>query len=431
MSAVSLLSGIADVGRDRGGYARHVFDAAELELRTWFAEQAARRELDVETDRNGNLWAWWGAPGPDAVVTGSHLDSVPGGGAFDGPLGVVSALDAVETLRAHGFQPRRLVAVVVFAEEEGGRFGVPCLGSRLLTGALDPNRARSLQDAGGVTLAEAAIRVGIDPARFGRDDVALSRIGLFVELHVEQGRGLPIRPKVGRPRAARNRCSTSRIAVAVVGLVTNGTVIDLGSPIAVGSSVIAHGRWRFSFSGQGNHAGTTLLADRHDPMLPAASVVAAARRIASKVVGARVTVGRLVPRPGGTNVIASTVDLWLDARVSGDDRTRPVVDEIAEAARKAAAEEGCEVRITEESYSGTVTFDAGLRDELHGVLGEVPELPTGAGHDAAILAGQVPAGMVYVRNPTGISHAPAEFAEDDDVESGARALADVLRRLST
>lgn len=396
MSAVSLLGGIAGVGRGRGGYARHVFDVAELELRTWFTEQATRRGLDVETDRNGNLWAWWGTPGPDAVVTGSHLDSVPGGGAFDGPLGAVSALDAVETLRAEGFQPRRPVAAVAFAEEEGGRFGVPCLGSRLLTGALDADRARALRDADGVTFAEAAARAGIDPARFGRDDVALSRIGRFVELHVEQGRGL----------------------------------IDLGSPLAVGSSVIAHGRWRFSFSGQGNHAGTTLPADRHDPMLPAASVVAAARRIASQVVGARATVGRLVPWPGGTNVIASTVDLWLDARVSGDDRTRPVVDEIAEAASEAAAEEGCAVRITEESYSGTVTFDAGLRDELHGVVGEVPELPTGAGHDAAVLAGQVPAGMLYVRNPTGISHAPAEFAEDDDVESGARALADVLRHLS-
>ena len=389
MSAISLLGDIAEVGRDprRGGYSRHVFDAAEAELRTWFTEQAHRRGLDVETDRNGNLWAWSGIPGPGAIVTGSHLDSVPGGGAFDGPLGVVGALEAVATVRGPA-------AVVVFAEEEGGRFGVPCLGSRLLSGSIDPDRARSLRDRDGVTLAEAAARAGLDPARFGRDDEALSRIGTFVELHVEQGRGL----------------------------------IDLGRPVAVGSTVIAHGRWRFSFEGQGNHAGATPMHDRRDPMLPAAEAVVAARRVARRFPGARATVGRLMPNPGGTNVIASTVDLWLDAR-GGD--AHAMVAEIADAAREAAAGEGCRVTVTEESASGEVTFDPGLRRELRSVLGDVPELPTGAGHDAAILSAHVPAGMLYVRNPTGISHAPEEFAEDADVERGARALAEVLGYLST
>jgi N-carbamoyl-L-amino-acid hydrolase len=107
MTATDLLDEIAGVGRDRirGGYSRHAFDSAEGELRSWFAERAQKLGLDVETDRNGNMWAWWGAPGPDAVVTGSHLDSVPGGGAFDGALGVVSALDAVGTMQARGFVP--------------------------------------------------------------------------------------------------------------------------------------------------------------------------------------------------------------------------------------------------------------------------------------------------------------------------------------
>ncbi|WP_236795293.1 allantoate amidohydrolase [Amycolatopsis sp. GM8] len=399
MSAVELLAEIAGVGRDRarGGYSRHLFDRAEGELRTWFTERAGRLGLDVETDRNGNLWAWWGAPGPDALVTGSHLDSVPGGGAFDGPLGVVSALDAVETLQKEGFRPGKPLAVLVFAEEEGGRFGVPCLGSRLLTGSIDADRARALRDPDGGTLAEAAVRAGFDPVRFGRDEEALSRIGTFLELHVEQGRGL----------------------------------IDLGAPVAVGSTVIAHGRWRFSFTGQGNHAGATLMSDRHDPMIPAAEVVAAAHRIASRVEGARATVGRLVPKPGGTNVIASTVDVWLDARASGDDQVRPLVDEIAHVASEAAAAEGCVVKLAEESYGGSVAFDANLRDELTNFLGGAPELPTGAGHDAAILAPYARTGMLYVRNPTGISHAPEEFAEDEDVARGARALADVLRHLST
>jgi N-carbamoyl-L-amino-acid hydrolase len=399
VTASKLLEEIADVGRDRtrGGYSRHAFDAAEGELRTWFAERAGHLGLDVETDRNGNLWAWWGTPGPDAVVSGSHLDSVPGGGAFDGPLGVVSSLDAVEALQAKGFVPRKPFAVVVFAEEEGGRFGVPCLGSRLLTGAIDADKARGLRDSDGVTVAEAAQRAGLDPERFGADPEALARIGRFVELHVEQGRGL----------------------------------IDLGSPVAVGSTVIAHGRWRFSFTGQGNHAGATLIGDRHDPMLPAAAVVAAARRLAATTGDGRATVGKLVPVPGGSNAIASSVDLWLDARVPGGDRTRALVKEITAAAQEAARGEGCLVAVTEESYSDTVVFDPALRDELNGRLGGLPELPTGAGHDAAILADHVPAAMLYVRNPTGVSHSPEEFAEADDVDHGARALADVLEYLST
>ena len=398
MTASGLLDRIMDVGRDRarGGYSRHAFDPAEAELREWFTAEAGWLGLDVETDRNGNIWAWWGTPGPDATVTGSHLDSVPGGGAFDGPLGVVSALDAVGILQRKGFTPGKPFAVVVFAEEEGGRFGVPCLGSRLLTGSIDPDKARALRDPDGTTLADAASRAGYDPARFGPDQEALSRIGRFLELHVEQGRGL----------------------------------IDLDSPVAVGSTVIAHGRWRFSFRGQGNHAGATLLTDRRDPMLPAAATVAAVRRIASGVPDARATVGRLVPTPGGTNVIASTVDLWLDARVPGAGLTESLVEEIAGAAREAAAEEGCSVTVSKESYSDTVAFDGGLRDRLSGVLGGVPELPTGAGHDAAILAPHVPSGMLYVRNPTGISHSPEEFAEAADVDHGARALADVLEDLS-
>jgi N-carbamoyl-L-amino-acid hydrolase len=397
-TASGLLSAIEGVGRDprRGGYSRHGFDRAELELREWFTEEAQRRDLAVRCDRNGNLWAWWGEAGADAVVTGSHLDSVPGGGAYDGPLGVVSALAAVDVLRDQDFAPARPLAVVVFAEEEGGRFGVPCLGSRLLSGAIDPDVARRLSDPAGVTFAEAAAGAGLDPARLGRDDEALSAIGTFVELHVEQGRGL----------------------------------IDLGAPVGVAGSILAHGRWRFRFTGEGNHAGATLLGDRRDPMVPAAEMVLAARIAASEVDGARATVGRLVPNPGGTNVIASTVDVWLDARAADDAATRRVVDRIRDMAGDAANREGCELTVTEESYGDTVHFDPELRDAVAGALGGVPVLPTGAGHDAGILAAHVPTAMLFVRNPTGVSHAPEEFAEAADCEAGVTALATVLGQLA-
>lgn len=407
-SVSSLLGSIEDIGRDpsRGGYSRAVFSTAELDLRSWFQQEAGRRGLEVETDRNGILWAWWdparsgneahdGDSRRGALVTGSHLDSVPGGGAFDGPLGVASALAAVDLLKARGVTPQRALAVAVFPEEEGSRFGVACLGSRLLTGGIDADAARNLKDADGVTFAEAARAHGLDPAHLGRDDEALGRIGDFVELHVEQGRGL----------------------------------IDLESPIAVGTSIIGHGRWKLTITGQGNHAGTTLMEDRADPMVAAAQVVLAIRKTAAATPEARATVGRIQPVPGGTNVIASRVDLWIDVRHPDDATTAALVESIHGQAQKAAAFEGCTAALTQESVSGTVTFDAELQRQLQLALPGAPALPTGAGHDAGILAAHGPSAMLYVRNPTGISHSPEEHVEPDDADLGAAALADVLERL--
>lgn len=389
------LDEIVTVGVDaaRGGYSRHVWTSAEFELRDWFVARATGLGLDLETDRNGNLWAWWGTPGPDAVVTGSHLDSVPGGGAYDGPLGVVSALDALARLQATDFRPSRPLAVVVFAEEEGSRFGVACLGSRLLAGVTDPDTARSLTDADGITFAEAAAAAGVDPAHLGRDDEALGRIGLFIELHVEQGRGL----------------------------------IDLDSPVAVASSILAHGRWRLHVSGQGNHAGATGMRERRDPVVAAACAVLAVQQAALATDDARATVGRLRIVPGGTNVIASAVDAWVDARASSDAATRALVADIETRVLETVAGSGCSVELVEESWSGLVEFDKGLAAQLVGTLGGVPLLPTGAGHDAGVLSGTVPTAMVFVRNPTGVSHSPEEFAEAADCVAGVEALEALLR----
>jgi beta-ureidopropionase / N-carbamoyl-L-amino-acid hydrolase len=392
------LDELADVGRDpmRGGYSRHGFDAAELTLREWFAEAAGRVGLEPETDGNGNIWAWWdGHRGPDALVTGSHLDSVPGGGAFDGPLGVTSALAAVAALRAEGFRPGRPLAVAVFVEEEGGRFGVPCLGSRLLTGALPAADALGRTDRDGIPLADAMQSAGFDPDRVGAEPDRLAGIGAFVELHVEQGTLLA----------------------------------PSGAPLGLATGIVAHGRWRFRFAGQGNHAGTTAMDERRDPMLAAAATVLAVHEVAAAR-GSRATFGRLQPTPGGTNVIASAVDLWLDARDDTADRVQATVAEIVDAAQRLAEARGCTVAATAESISGQVDFPAPLRDELSAVLGDLPQVPTGAGHDAGILAAHVPSGMIFVRNPTGISHAPQEHAEPDDCAAGEQALTAVLRRLA-
>ncbi|GAB2735785.1 allantoate amidohydrolase [Arthrobacter bambusae] len=399
-TVTGLMRDISRVGTDahRGGYSRPVFSHAETELRSWFIEQAARRGLDVTTDNNGIIWAWWdtstGAR-TDAVVTGSHLDSVPGGGEYDGPLGVASALAAVDILKARGVRPRRPLAIAVFPEEEGSRFGVACLGSRLLTGALDPDKARNLTDAEGNTYAEVAAANGQDPRYIGADRTTLQQLGLFVELHVEQGRGL----------------------------------VDLGQPVAIGSSILGHGRWKLSVHGQGNHAGTTLMKDRRDPMIAAAKIMIGIRDTARNYRDARATVGRLQPVPGGTNVIASRVDMWIDVRHPRDEVTAALVESIHLNAQVIAAEEDCTVTFGTESLSPTVHFDTGLRDQLQTLLPDAPVLDTGAGHDAGVLAAHIPTGMLFVRNPTGISHSPEEFVEDADAEAGAKALADVLSGL--
>ncbi|MDA2814764.1 allantoate amidohydrolase [Nocardiopsis sp. RSe5-2] len=392
---------LAPIGRHAatGGYRRFTFGGPDPELRDWFHRAAADAGLDVETDGNGNMWAWWGAPGPDAVVTGSHLDSVPDGGAYDGPLGVVSALAAVAELRRRGVRPRRPIAVAVFAEEEGARFGVPCLGSRLLTGAVAPERAAALADPSGTTWAQAMERVGLDPDRMGPDPERLGRVGCFVELHVEQGRALA----------------------------------DLDRAVGAARSIWPHGRWRWTFTGRADHAGTTRLEDRRDPMLPMARMVLAARAAAAEH-GAVATVGRVEAEPNGTNAIASRVRAWLDARAPGAESLAAVVGDVVAEVRRAAGEQGVTAEEHQESDTPVVEFDGGLRDRVAAVAGgeagPVPVLPTGAGHDAGVLAGSVPTAMLFVRNPTGVSHSPEEYAERADCHAGVRALADVLQDLA-
>ncbi len=403
-----------------GGYRRHAWTAADGECRAWFRQQALKRGLTYEVDRNGNQWAWHGDPtAGNAVVTGSHLDSVPDGGAYDGPLGVVSAFAALDALQETGVlreqsaaqgraavresgvlrsrdavrdggTPRegsaagsRPLAIVNFGDEEGARFGVACVGSRLMTGVLDPGRARALRDDDGVALGDAMERAGHDPAAIGRDDERLARIAAYVELHVEQGRNLG------------------------------------DAPVGVAAAIWPHGRWRFDFHGQANHAGTTRLEDRRDPMLAYAATVLNAREQA-RFAGALATFGKVAVEPNGTNAIASRVTAWLDSRAADSTTLDTLVKEIIDAAG---------ATVVCESYTPVVEFDGPLRDRLSARLGGAPVLPTGAGHDAGILASAVPTAMLFVRNPTGVSHSPEEHAEEADCLTGAAALADVLEDL--
>ena len=374
-----------------GGYRRSPFASAERECLAWFEEQAAARGLRLEYDGNGNVVAWWepeGAVG-EAIVTGSHLDSVTEGGAFDGPLGVVSALAAVDELRSRGITPTRPLGVSVFVEEEGSRFGIACLGSRLATGALAPEKAAALVDREGVSLQEAR-----GDGLLGRS-AWLDRVGTFVELHVEQGRDL-----VHRDR-----------------------------PVAVGSGIWPHGRYRLDFTGEANHAGTTRMEDRHDPMLTYAMTALAAAKQA-RLAGQRATFGRIEAVPNGTNAVPSRVTAWLDARAESDAVLADLVGGIERQGRERAERDGTRLELTPESVSPEVAFDASLAQRLAKVLDDAPIIPTQAGHDAGVLADAgIPTAMLFVRNPTGISHAPEEHAEMADCLAGGQALADVLAEL--
>ena len=398
---------LAPLGLDpgSGGYRRYAWTGADLECREWFRAQAESRGLVHEVDRNGNQWAWLGDPlAEGAVVTRSHLDSVPDGGAFDGPLGVVSSFAALDELRRRGAEFTKPLAITNFGDEEGARFGLACVGSRLTAGQLTVEHAHRLRDGDGVPLPRAMEAAGYDPDAIGPDPGRLARIGAFVELHVEQGRALDLS----------------------------------GDPVGVASAIWPHGRWRFDFRGEANHAGTTRLADRRDPMLTYAETVLAARREA-ELAGGLATFGKIAVEPNGVNAIPSLVRGWLDSRAADQATLDTVVSGIERAAREHAERAGIGLDVVRESFTPVVDFQHALRDEIRRVLEKagpqdtgraVPVLGTGAGHDAGILSASVPTAMLFVRNPTGISHSPAEHAAEDDCVAGVRALADVLEGLA-
>jgi len=409
------------VGRSAssGGYFRQPWTHAESELRAWFVEAALARGLELETDGMGNQIGWWrpdsyvhreapvvrdertpdsasegsvrhGLPG---VLTGSHLDSVLDGGAYDGPLGVVSALAAIDVLRSRGFEPARPIGVSVFTEEEGSRFGLACLGSRLVTGASTWADARERRDRDGVFLGDAVEAAGLDPSA---GLLSLDDVGCFVELHVEQGRDL----------------------------------VDRHAAVGVASEIWPHGRYRFDFAGEANHAGTTRMEDRRDPMLTYAMTALAADQQA-RLAGQRATFGRLEVAPNGTNAVPSRVTGWLDARCSSDASLADLVEAISRQGTERALRDGTQLTVTAESVSGSVAFDPDLARDV-AAIGDWPIIPTQAGHDAGILsAAGIPTAMLFVRNPTGISHSPAEFAEMADCLAGVDALADTLAKLAS
>lgn len=452
------IDGIGNHGGE--GYARYAWSDEEAWLRVWFASTMQSRGFTVEVDAAGNQWAWLGEPSVEhpGVTFGSHLDSVPGGGAFDGPLGTLSAIVAYDTLQAEGWRPPCPIGIVNFHDEEGARFAIACFGSRVLTGVLPGANAMARADADGVTVEQAlttfdaklvevaaaamdARNVDGDssaPAAGGSPAAPARALAGCASSQIDQAIAASHAPAGQCADEAYLRRSAAHIELHIEqGCAQRG----LKAPVAVADCIWPHGRWRITFTGEPNHAGATPIDRRHDPMLAYAEFVLRARQEAERADQARATVGRVEVDPNGVNVIASHVTCWLDCRAREANTVLGIVDNLTDWLQDQDFE-GVTVRVSRESWTEATVFSDELRDQLVVSASETvnAELPAGAsadnapvigtaaGHDAGILAetGHA-AGMLFVRNETGASHTPAEYATLADCAMGVLAYAQAVR----
>ena len=376
----ALLADLVPIGLDEAGATtRLAWTPEDEEAAAWFARQAAAIGRTMERDPAGNLWACPDAPPPWWAV-GSHLDSVRSGGRFDGALGVAAAFAVAERLP---------VAVISFADEEGARFNTPTFGSRALAGRLDAGEALARVDDQGIALGEAMAAAGVDPSSLADAPAWLERLAGFVELHIDQTRDLA----AGR------------------------------APAGVVTRLAARLRLQVELTGRADHAGTTPREERQDALAAAARVIVRADEDAAQRLGMVFTAARMEVEPNAPTTVPSLVRLWLDARAPEAEAVESwrvaVNREIAAVAEEAAVAH--EVRTAAWSPGTEFSGDV-LEALLAGLRPPKPRLVCYAGHDAGVIAAVRPAGMVLVRNETGISHSPDEYVSLDDAAVAANAL---------
>jgi allantoate deiminase len=364
------------------------------EISRWMEPLGVHAQLDAA----GNIRGIYPAAAPNArrLLIGSHLDTVPNAGAYDGVLGVVLAVALLEELRG-----RRLcfgIEVVGFSEEEGVRFGNPFIGSRALVGRLD-QELLDARDAQGISVQKAIENFGLNPEKLPQAELENNTLG-YLEFHIEQG---PVLEK-------------------------------LNLPLAVVEAIAGQSRLEFTFRGRANHAGTTPMHLRSDAIAGAAEWIGAVERVAQGVPGLVATVGRIRAKPEAANVIAGEAWLTLDLRHSSDEiRARAVVDLIRQA-EGIAARRGLSVRENTLFSQHAVAMDAFLNDEIERAMLKTGCKPhrmvSGAGHDAMIMAEKVPSAMIFVRTPGGISHDPAESVAVEDIEKAIECGSHLLDQLA-
>ena len=350
-----------------------------LEITKWLAAAGA----EVSVDAAGNLRGFYAAAQPAAprLLLGSHLDTVPNAGAYDGVLGVVIAVALVESL-----ERRRLpfaIEIVGFSEEEGVRFGLPFIGSRALVGTLD-EELLNRQDADGISVRRAIKDFGLNPAEIPRAALNAGTLA-YLEFHIEQG---PLLESIGRSLGA----------------------VD---------AIAAQTRMTFEFRGRANHAGTTPMHLRHDAIAAAAEWIVAVERTANNHPGLVATVGQIEAKPGVTNVIAAEARVTLDVRHKSNEIRDGAVDALVRQAHEIADRRGLSLRQNVLLSQRAVAMDPFLVDQIQEAIRSTGCQPhrmtSGAGHDAMIIAEKVPAAMIFLRSPGGISHDPAESVQLEDV----------------
>jgi len=372
-----------------GGIDRVAFSDANIEALSWLDEMLVEAGFAIERDLVGNLVARKSGsqPGLLPLVFGSHVDSVPGGGNYDGQVGVMGAVEVATVLADAGHTTRHPLEVVVFTNEEGGK-----TGSRALVGEVEPFELE-IETASGYTIGEGLRRLGGDPDRISEARRPEGSMTAFLELHVEQG------------------------------AVLHADGIDIG----VVEGIVGIKRWNVTVDGTTNHAGTTPMDRRADALVGAARFVEATYRTALERPGRQVaTVGRLEAEPGVPNVIPGRVGLTLEIR----DLTMEGIDDTFAAIRARADEiaESTGLRFSFERFytSRAAPTDPRIRDVIADAAVEsglsFQRMPSGAGHDAQSMALLGPVGMVFVPSVDGISHAPEERTELDDVVNGSNVL---------
>ncbi len=380
------------IGVRAEGVYRLAWTSEDAAGRAWFGRQAKLAGLEVMRDPAGNLWACPDATPPWPAV-GSHLDSVRGGGRFDGPLGVACAFAVAE-------QSEVPVAVVSFADEEGARFNTPTFGSKALAGRLDLPFVLERRDEDDITLGAAMRAAGVDPERIGEVAGWLHRVSAFFEIHIDQCRA----------------------------------VNEAGVPVSVVSALAARRRLEATIRGRADHAGTTPPADRRDALAAAARLIVAAEEAAGGG-DPRVTTARMLIEPNAATTIAGRVRAWIDARSGEAERIDAWQAEVERQAAALAERSRTEIELIVASRSPARAFSAPLRQALGEAAATlvgrpVPEHVCFAGHDAGVLAECVPAAMVLVRNPSGVSHSPAESVDLADAAVAADIVARVVEGLA-